>query len=123
MSCELIAHACLDASLRFHFMHVHVESPQFIGLHAFYGDAYEALEGWYDRFAERARAEGETARAFSADITVPKGDCLSAAHKLVQTILEEVESYRAKEDTTTQAMLDELIEYLGKLAWQIEAMS
>jgi DNA-binding ferritin-like protein len=119
--CDAIAQACLETGLRFHFFHIHVRSPNFVGLHAFYGEIYESLYGWFDRFAERARAEGEAAADFAPRIPVPGGDCLTEASRQIQFLGAMTAEARASQSETAQAMIDELQEYLGKIAWQVDA--
>lgn len=123
MPCEIIAHDCLQAATNFRMFHIHVESPNFIGLHAFYGDAYDALDGWFDRFAERARAEQEDGKPIQIMADVPSGDCIEDAMSVIENLEKSAADMRKQEDETTQAMVDELLEYLGKLRWQLRSMS
>lgn len=123
MPCEILAHDCLQAGIQFRMFHIHVESPNFVGLHAFYGGVYEALEGWFDRFAERARAEQEEPKPAQIMADVPSGDCLDDAAAVIDNLEKSASDLRKQEDTTTQAMIDELMEYLGKVRWQIRSMA
>jgi DNA-binding ferritin-like protein len=100
-----------------------VRSPNFVGLHDFYGEAYAELDNWYDRFAERARAEEEKAEAIDLAWSVPKGDCIGEAKEALESLDAEASDERGEADDTTAAMIDELREYLGKLLWQLKAMS
>ena len=123
MPCEALAHACQGAGIRLHQCHLMVKSPNFVGLHDFYGEAYAELDNWYDRFAERARAEGEKAEAIDVAWSVPKGDCIDEAKEVLAALDSEAKDEREGADDTTAAMIDELREYMGKLTWQLGAMS
>ena len=77
MPCSKLSNTLLDASVSVHRCHLFVTGRDFLALHGFYGDIYEALDGWYDRFAERALADGERNKfkAFDVKVTVPSGTC------------------------------------------------
>jgi DNA-binding ferritin-like protein len=121
MPCQLLADEILDAAVNMRQCHVHVTGTFFFALHEFYGKVYESLDGWYDRFAERARAEGEKAEPFSLQITVPRGDCTEAALDILESLRAALETTRSREDPTTAAMCDELAEALDKFLWMLKA--
>lgn len=124
MPCHNLADTLLTASVTAHRCHLFVTGENFLALHAFYGDIYEALDGWYDRFAERALAEGERSKfnEFSVRAEIPDGDCIERVCLLLAKVKDAAENLYSKEDPTTKAMIDELVEYIDKVLWQLESM-
>jgi len=124
MPCEDLSHGFLNAAITARLAHIRVKSVHFVGLHAFYKDVYESMEGWFDRFAERARAEEEKVEAFvfDSDLLV-KGDQIHDVSATLVSLVDDCKAARAKEGATTQSMIDEALEDLEKFLWQLKVMA
>jgi DNA-binding ferritin-like protein len=124
MPCSKLANACLDTTVKTHFAHIKVVSANFVGLHAFYGGVYEATHDMFDRFSERARANDEPIEAFTCSVPATKddGDFIAEVRADLDALRALFTNTREKEDTTTQAMIDEALEQIEKFIWQLDAM-
>lgn len=123
MPCEHLSQTFLDAAIKARFAHVRVKSKHFVGLHAFYKGVYESMEGWFDRFAERARAEEEKTEEFNYDSIAVEGDQIAHITEILTGVKDEVIYVRKKEDPTTQAICDEALEDIEKFLWQLRMMA
>ena len=124
MPCHALSTELLTASVQVHRNHLFVTGANFWALHAFYGDLYDALDGWYDRFAERGLADGERSqfKPFTLKVDVPSGNCVDSTCGTLSNVKDMAESIYEDEDPTSKAMIDELVEFLDKMCWQLESL-
>jgi starvation-inducible DNA-binding protein len=124
-------------AVKIHGYHWNVTGPDFSGLHAFFGEQYEALFEAADEIAERIRMLGmmpdgsmdaflqntviKEAGAKPISATAMLKDLLES-HKLIRDRLVEAEDMADDiDDLVTQGMMVDRIAYHEKIMWMIRS--
>ena len=120
-----LATICASQKLWFHVAHLNVTGPQFGPLHKQYGDIYEMFDGWFDKFAERARACGERFDPSDIEVGGPikSGDFLQLATGKLKDITKECEPTLKdlSDDLVSQNMAMGFFEDVAKQQWMLNS--